>query len=173
MATTVTKLIPGKIKAANYDKQSGTTLETTTDIDGGKDVGWIDPNDYMDYNVAVLTDGDYTVDVRYSNQFSGTMQIMDATGVVLTTIVLPGTGSFSKWATVTSEAFTLKEGVQTLRIFCVKKFTLNWLNFNIVVAYAQAPFSFMMHNNTGISSITLASGIKINIPADLTIKVTV
>jgi len=42
-------LIPGKIEAEDYTSMLGIQKENTTDVGGGENVGWLDPNDWLSY----------------------------------------------------------------------------------------------------------------------------
>ena len=56
--------IPGRIEAEDYVFQVGVQLESTSDIGGGQNIGYLDPGDYLDYEVDVLSSGNYRVDFQ-------------------------------------------------------------------------------------------------------------
>jgi len=51
----VTVSVPGMVQAENYINMSGIQTEDTGDADGGRNVGWIDNGDWMDYNINAAT----------------------------------------------------------------------------------------------------------------------
>ncbi|MBN8855025.1 MAG: hypothetical protein BGO55_03870 [Sphingobacteriales bacterium 50-39] len=123
--------IPGIIQAEDYDNTVGASLETTTDIGGGQDAG-LDANDQLIYRVNVNASGAYTVSFRVASPYSGAgFKLMDGKGKTLTTIVVPNTGGWQLWKTV-SATVTLAAGEQqTLVIASQKKYpwNINWMQF--------------------------------------------
>src|SRR5678809_1275501 len=49
--TSTGKKIPEKIEAEAYDTMEGVQMEITGDAGGGLNVGWIDNDDWLDYNI--------------------------------------------------------------------------------------------------------------------------
>jgi hypothetical protein len=122
--------IPGTIQAEGYSAMSGIQTEATTDAGGGLNVGWIDANDWMDYNVTVGTAGTYSVQFRVAG-WTATGQLQLRKGAtVLATINVPNTGGGQVWSTVTANNIALTAGAQTLRVHVVNGgFNFNWMNF--------------------------------------------
>jgi endoglucanase len=117
------------VEAENWNNMSGVATENTTDVGGGKDVGWIDNGDWMDYNVSVSGAGTYTINLRLATPYTGSqLQIKDASGGVLATVNVPTTGGFQNWQTV-SASIGLQAGSQTIRIQSTASagFNINWL----------------------------------------------
>jgi predicted esterase len=125
--------IPGKIEAENYSSMYGIQTENTLDAGGGKNVGWQDNNDWMDYGVNVATAGTYTIDFRVATPNNGSQfQLRNSSGSVLATVNVPNTGSYQTWQTV-SAIVTLPAGQQTLRVYTNNSsggWNLNWMNFS-------------------------------------------
>ena len=125
------KIIPALIQAESYNSMSGVQTENTGDAGGGIDVGWIDNNDWMDYNLYVDSTGTYTVNFRVATANTGAkFQLRKSDGTVLTTISLPNTSSYQGWVTL-SAAVPLTEGYQTLRIISTTtvRWNYNWIEF--------------------------------------------
>lgn len=124
--------IPGKIEAENFTSQHGISTETTSDTGGGLNVGYTDAGDYMDYLVKVDQAGVYPVNYRVASyQQSGKieLQILGETTQVIHSVVLPVTGGWQTWKTVTQNA-TLPAGIFTFRIYVkTAGFNLNWFEF--------------------------------------------
>jgi hypothetical protein len=123
--------LPGKVEAENYVAMSGVQKENTSDAGSGQNVGYIDQNDWMDYNVNPSTAGTYTVAVRVASQMTGgQLQIRNASGTVLATMNLPNTGGWQTWQTVTA-SLTLPSGNQTLRVVSTSasSWNINWIEF--------------------------------------------
>jgi beta-glucosidase len=124
--------IPGKIEAENYLFMNGVQLENTSDAGGGKNVGYIDAGDWLDFSVDVAEDGNYTVEYRVAGQGAGKI-LLQTPGVndskTLATTSFPATGAWQKWTTVKTTV-SLKKGKQILRAFFANGQTnINWINF--------------------------------------------
>jgi hypothetical protein len=127
--------IPGRIEAEAFDFQVGTELEESTDTGGGQNLSFLDPGDYLDYEVNVTAAGAYRVAYRTASLF-GTggieFQLIDGTGnaTVFPTSTFAVTGGWQNWETTTSEAVTLPVGRYTLRLLITAApFNLNWVEF--------------------------------------------
>jgi alpha-tubulin suppressor-like RCC1 family protein len=123
--------IPGKIEAESFNAMSGVITETTTDAGGGLNVGAIDQNDWMNYNVNVAAAGTYTVSFRVATVAAGAgFQLRSSSGTVLATVTLPNTGNYQAWQTVTASV-TLPAGVQTLQLYSTSTahWNINWMQF--------------------------------------------
>lgn len=123
--------IPGKIEAENFNSMYGVITEPTKDENGGLNVGWIELNDWFDYNVNVASAGTYTVNFRVASPFAGEqLQLKSSNGTILTTVNIPQTGSFQTWNTV-SATISLQAGNQTIRVYSSRDgwWNINWLEF--------------------------------------------
>jgi hypothetical protein len=123
--------IPGIVQGESYSAMSGVQTETTADANGGKNVGWIDQGDWMDYTVNAAIAGMYAVNFRVATQNTGaSFQLRASNGTVLATVNVPFTGSFQTWQTVTTTA-VLPAGVQTLRVYAsgAPQWNFNWMQF--------------------------------------------
>jgi endoglucanase len=126
--------IPTKIEAEDFDYQEGIVLETTTDDGGGENVGYLDPNDYLDYEVNVAKAGTYNVDFRTAAQY-GTgglqLQFLDTAKnvTVISSPSFPFTGDWQNWNN-TRESVTLPAGRYTMRLLITQSpFNMNWVQF--------------------------------------------
>lgn len=143
--------LPGKIEAESYAFQSGVELEETTDIGGGQNIGFLDPNDYLDYDVNIVVEGDYKIEYRTAAQY-GTggiqLQLIDGTGntTILHSPTFASTGGWQTWST-TSETVNLPKGRYTLRVLIVQSpFNMNWMNFDLITAVDDSEES-LIHLN--------------------------
>jgi hypothetical protein len=120
----------GKIEAENFDAMYQVRTEQTSDADGGLNVGYIDDNDWMDYNLDVAYARDYEIQFRVSNAYgNGIIEIKNAAGTVLGQVDVPQTGGWQSWTTI-STTVTLPAGSQVLRLFAKSgAFNLNWFAF--------------------------------------------
>jgi len=126
---TVTTVTPQKtrIEAETFVAQQGIQTEGTWDAGGGQNVGWIDQNDWMDYNYTAPAAGTYTVSFRVAAPHTGAqLQLRSADGSVLATVNVPNTGGWQSFQTVSAQV-TLAAGAQRLRV--VSTAWAGW-NFN-------------------------------------------
>lgn len=126
--------IPGTIKAENYDNggpgvayadttpgnSGGAYRATDVDIEpssnGGYDVGWIDAGEWLTYSVNVAASGQYTVRFNVASLGQGGTFHLELNGANVTgSLVIPNTGGWQSWQTLTSTV-TLTAGPQKARI---------------------------------------------------------
>jgi aryl-phospho-beta-D-glucosidase BglC (GH1 family) len=141
--------IPGKIEAESFIINNGLSIETCTDTNGGKSLGYTDAGDYLEYLVYVKEDGDYVSSFRIAADNSsagigaGELALYDnGTKEVLCKTTFKRTGGWQKWDNVTSSSFHLTKGKHTLR------FTITSKEFNINY--------FTISQPTGINEVSAA-----------------
>lgn len=124
------KSIPGQIEAEQYDAMRGVATEPTADAGGGQNIGYLDPGDWLDYQVNVQTAGTYAAQFRVAGFAAGAQLQVQVGGAVLATVAVPSTGGGQSWTTI-SAPVTLAAGAQTLRVAVVSGgFNLNWFSFS-------------------------------------------
>jgi hypothetical protein len=128
--------VPGKIESEDFVFQSGVQLETTTDIGGGENIGFLDVNDYLDYEVEVTTAGTYKVEYRVASEATGgiALQLLDTSGTptILHLTSFPATGGWQTWQTYDENTF-IPAGEYTLRVLITQSpFNMNWMNFSLL-----------------------------------------
>ena len=127
-------LIPGRVQAEDYLNVVGISLETCTDNGGGQNLAYLDPGDYVDYEVLVLNSGMHKADFRTASQSPGALniQIVDSTGNILNNLGsanFPATGDWQDWETY-SFNLPLTAGEHILRLAVTQApFNLNWIEF--------------------------------------------
>jgi mannose/cellobiose epimerase-like protein (N-acyl-D-glucosamine 2-epimerase family) len=125
------------VQAESYISMSGVQTETTADIGGGLNVGWITTGDWMTYSVVVPQTGNYSVDFRVSGWTStGSIALQNSSNTTLTSVIVPngGTGAYQKWSTVSgTNSFPLTAGTQTFRIYATgPSWNINWFELKLV-----------------------------------------
>jgi endoglucanase len=122
-----TSVTTTKIEAETYGSMYGVQKETTTDVGGGQNVGYIDNGDWMKYAINAPAAGTYTFSFRVATAATGAQfRVKNSAGTVLATVNVPTTGGAQTWRDVTA-AITLPAGAQTLTITSAN---LNRWNFN-------------------------------------------
>jgi len=117
--------IPAKIEAEDYIEMNGVQTENTLDADGGINVGWIEQGDWLDYEIHVPEEGNYTIDLRLASPNSDRQLQLIAGGIIVATVDVPNTGGWQNWKTV-SDTVHLNAGNQTLRILSSNGTSYNW-----------------------------------------------
>jgi aryl-phospho-beta-D-glucosidase BglC (GH1 family) len=127
--------IPGRIEAESFSFQSGITLEQTTDTGGGQNIGFLDPGDYLDYEINVTNSGMYSISYRTASlNATGAidLQFIDKDGntFLINSPSFARTGGWQTWQT-TSEDVELSAGRYTMRMLITQSpFNINWLEFS-------------------------------------------
>ena len=125
--------VPGKIEAEFFSQMSGVDIETTTDIGGGLNVGWIDDGDWMEFEVAVLKSGIYSAEFRtakLTDDFQGLVYV-NLDGQRISRFLVPGTNGWQNWTTL-SCPLTLQSGPHQLRIHAqVGGWNINWMDIKL------------------------------------------
>ena len=128
--------LPGQIEAEKYQVNSGLSPETTTDTGGGKNMGYTNTGDYLDYLVYVPYNGTFTFDYRVASTVGGSIELRlvdDPTKpVVINTVTVPNTGGWQTWRTVSATG-KLTQGAHTLRIYIRQpEFNINWFKVSLL-----------------------------------------
>ncbi len=124
--------IPGTLEAENYTVNSGFGFELCSDAGGGKDAGWTEPGDYLEFQVRISEKALYRITYRYScNTTSGSAELSLTSGPkkIIQVVSLPGTGGWQSWSSVTVSD-TLPAGPETIRFTALSTgFNLNRIDF--------------------------------------------
>ena len=117
------------IQAEDYCQMSGIQTENTSDAGGGKNVGWIDLNDWATYSANVPSAGSYKISYRVASKTeTGHIQLESAGGTqTYGTLQFAPTGDWQSWTTV-SHTVTLPAGKQTIGIKALSGgWNINWI----------------------------------------------
>ncbi|MGE5394370.1 MAG: carbohydrate-binding protein [Candidatus Saccharibacteria bacterium] len=127
--------LPATIQAENYAVNFGLSEEDCTDTGGGKNMGYTNVGDYLDYLIYVPTTGTYAFDFRLASTSGGTIEIRivdnPVTPIVVQTVTVPYTGGWQTWQTA-SVSGKLEKGNHTLRLYIKKpEFNINWFKVSL------------------------------------------
>ncbi|MES2822027.1 MAG: cellulase family glycosylhydrolase [Pseudomonadota bacterium] len=121
--------LPKTIQAESFTAMSGITVGTCSDTGGGQSIGYIDSNDWLSYSgipVVIATSGSYKISFRVSSlSGGGSFYLQEAGGPNYATVIVPGTGSWDTWTTISVDV-NLTAGTRT---FGINAITGGW-NFN-------------------------------------------
>lgn len=125
--------VPGTIRADNFDNggeglayhdltagnSGGQYRNTDVDLEastaGGYNVGWMDTGEWLAYTVDVATAGPYTLQFQAASAIGGGQLHASFGGANSTTVVVPNTGGWQKWTTVSATA-NLTAGTQVMKL---------------------------------------------------------
>jgi endonuclease/exonuclease/phosphatase family metal-dependent hydrolase len=127
------RALPGTIQAEDFDagangyayrdttsgNAGGQYRSTDVDIEssseGGYNVGWAAPGEWLNYTVNVAAAGTYTFEARVASASGGGFYVhfngVNATG----TMYVPATGGWQSWTTI-RKTITLAAGTQSMRV---------------------------------------------------------
>jgi alpha-L-arabinofuranosidase len=148
-AAAVASPLPGVVQAEDFadgafaDSTPGNTggayratdvdIEASTDTGGGFNVGWTAAGEWLEYVVKVTTPGYYDLSARVASPFAGKALSMSLNGSDITgSMVIPVTGGWQLWQTVTRSHVYLPAGTHRLRVTALTDgFNLNWLSVSV------------------------------------------
>lgn len=143
-----TAAVPGRVQAEGFTAMSGIQSESGADIDGTDDIGYIENGDWAEYAVDVKSDAPLYFHARVASNAAtgGTLVLKDQTGATLASVVVPSTGGWQNWITVTdsSRTVTLPVGLNTLRLAFVgtgtqSVYNLNWFELGESLVGTKTP----------------------------------
>lgn len=135
--------IPGTVQAEDYTSYYDTTegnsggayrtdqvdIETTSDNDGGHNVGWIAPNEWLEYPINITQTGHYELQARVASLNGGGLFTAEINGAPADqAITVNTTGGWQNWRTVSVPLGHHSTGHKTLRLQVQSgNFNLNWV----------------------------------------------
>jgi chitodextrinase len=148
-----------QIEAEAWTTQFGLQTEATTDVGGGLDVGFIDPNDWAEYTNQTFAAGNWKVDARIATMTTNRQIQIYVDDALKTTITYTGnTAGWQNWVTSTSAQFNIATGGthKVKLVFPGNNMNVNWIKFVPQVSDATPPslpgsFGAPVRTNTGIN----------------------
>jgi hypothetical protein len=119
-------VLPGRIEAEDYNRMQGILLELTQDENGFINVGYIDPGDWLEYNVNIEVENDYYMVFRIASTSSSTLAI-SLDGVNQLNQTFDNTHGWQNWQSFYSPV-NLDAGMHKLRLTAqTAGFNINWI----------------------------------------------
>ncbi|MFY0672040.1 MAG: carbohydrate-binding protein [Bacteroidia bacterium] len=146
------------IEAENYSAMNGIDLESTTDDGGGENVGWIDNNDWMEYDMEIPYSGKYEITSRYASDGGNGSIRFEIDGSTLTNQSFGSTGGWQNWQSAKSDEVQLTKGNVKLRVTATTGgFNLNWFQFHLVDPNdSDAPSApVVLSSNSEVRSVSI------------------
>jgi beta-glucanase (GH16 family) len=130
----VKNIVPGKIEAENFKSEQGTIIEQTTDSLGGYNLGWVEPGDWMEYEIEVKKAGQYSISFRIATgRKNAQIELVDTLGKVICTTPIDNTHRWQTWQTFSSNPFELKAGNQNIKLRITgDRISLNWFEIKSI-----------------------------------------
>jgi hypothetical protein len=138
--------VPGRVEAEDFDangywdttpinkggryRTTAVDIETTTDVGGGFDVGWIAAGEWLEYTIYVPRAASYRIAIRAASVWDNAWLSISVDASLQQPLVsVRNTGGWQNWATLETSA-TLSAGRHVVRVATATGgFNLNWLDF--------------------------------------------
>ena len=166
--------IPGLIQAEDYFNASGVELEECTDLGQGLNLSYLDPGDFVEYQVNITQTAPYLVQYRVasetaSGKIKASLISNDGTMLVIDEPSFPITGGWQNWQTVENE-IDLGEGQYTLRLDILQSpFNLNWISFESLLIEEPPVLGVSSYPNPTEGNVNISANF--SIPHELNYKV--
>ena len=140
--------IPGLIEAENFDdggegiashdltpgnaggqyRQTDVDISTTSDSGGGYTLGYVLAGEWLKYSVSVTATASYTLEARVASAGQGGAFHLEVDGIDATgPMVVPNTGGWQSWLTISRSGIPLTAGPHVLRVVIDTNGTTGWL----------------------------------------------
>lgn len=108
--------VPSRIQAENYVAMHGIQVENCSDSGGGLNLGYFDPDDFVEFTISAQTTAEFSIDYRLASETgSQGFEVLIDDQLVDSQTVDP-TGGWQIYVTKTGDRFTLSPGDHTLRL---------------------------------------------------------
>ena len=124
--------VPARVEAESYTVVEGTQTEDCDDSGGGRNLGYFDPDDFVEYEIQVTQPGQYTIDYRLASETGSKGFEVLVDEIVIDKQSVPQTGGWQTYQTQSSQAFKLTEGTHKVRFRSIgNQWNLNWFELKI------------------------------------------
>jgi len=133
-------VVPGRLQAEAYSAESGARTQPTSDTDGGRNVGWLAPGDWLRYD-HVRLGSTWSARIASDNRTGGAieMRLGSPNGRLLATIPVAFTGGWQHWKTVSVPVTSAPTGPQTLVAVMRSGKKADFVNINWFTLGTPAP----------------------------------
>jgi len=137
--TSLPIILAGKIEAEDFSAMSGISTENTSDLGNGLNVGWIDDQDWLEYNVNIQKTGHYDFEFRNAGLNNTGIISLELDGkVIANELKLESTGDWQTWKSTYFKNIQLPQGNHTLKLNIIKGgFNLNYVNVSENTEYQK------------------------------------
>jgi hypothetical protein len=132
-----------ELTATNYGGQGTGPVDRTTcnDVGGGLLVGWIDPGEWLAFDIKSTVTARYNFAIRVAGPSSSQRLHVEIDGSNVSGIAyVPSTGAYDKWGTLNIPDIEISGGTHVLKLyFDGGYFNVNYLDITSAAAAASAP----------------------------------
>ena len=123
---------PSAVNLGGQYRNTGVSIESTSDAGGGYDVGWTHAGEWLGYTINVPTAGNYDLAVRVADAFQGGSFHVEVDGTnVSGSMTIPNTGSWQNYVTLTKTAIPVAAGNHLIKLVMDSEGTYGFVgNFN-------------------------------------------
>jgi len=137
------KAIPSKIEAENFTFKSGMQAETTTDVGGGQNLGYIGDGNWAEYAIENNTSNtEYLISFRLASPNTGGLINFYIDDISAGSVSAPNTGNWQVYQSV-AKIISIAPGKHYLKVVAIK----SGFNFN---------YMDIKDNQTGIEEVSEA-----------------
>ena len=128
------KPIPGIIEAENFTLQEGLSVISTSDIDAGSGLGYLNSGDFAIYDVRVEQQGTYNLQNRVATAYYGAhynLDLISSDGKIypISQVRPNNTGGWNNWQTVEQQVVVPKGNYDLKMTSIASEVNINWYNF--------------------------------------------
>ncbi|MFO7869644.1 MAG: glycoside hydrolase family 9 protein [Bacteroidales bacterium] len=121
-----------RVEAEEAIDMNNVQTEKTKDSGGGLNVGWINNDDYIIYEITIPKSGSYQLSYRVASYDNAGSLILTDTDSVYSHIRTYPTGDWQSWVNITDTAYFHK-GKHELTLYAIKGgFNLNYIDFKYI-----------------------------------------
>ncbi len=140
-------------------RNDGVDCEKSSDNvnSNGYNVGWIEGGEWMQYDINVLFDGVYDINVRIaSGDFTGLFYLSVDGAQIISQRYVPHTGDYQTWETLTIPDVVLTTDMDKLILYSIGGgYNLGSLQFNYTGAMSEIATEFLVAKTTMNTTIQL------------------
>ena len=139
--------IPGRVEAENFNeggegvgyvdltpgntggqyRQTDVDIEVTSDVGGGYSLAYVEPGEWLAYWVSAIATADYALDARVASFGVGGAFHVEVDGIDVTgPMVVPNTGGWQTWQTISHAGIALTAGPHLVRVVIDTKGQSGW-----------------------------------------------
>jgi len=120
-------LVPSRIESEFYTDAKGIETEKCSDAGGGSNLGYFEPNDFVEYQIRVETPGEYTIDYRLASESGSEGFEVLINDQVVDKQMVAKTGGWQTYQNQSSQKFSLSVGQHALRFRSIgNQWNINW-----------------------------------------------
>ncbi|MDO7171624.1 carbohydrate-binding protein [Mariniflexile sp. AS56] len=152
------------IQAEDYSAMNGVRTETTSDVGGGLNVGYIDAGDWMEYHVDIVNSGTFILNYRVASRSGGGSVEFLVDGVAKGTTGIASTGDWQAFTTL-SASVSLASGSHTIRLNVLSGgWNINWFQLVFDEADSLSQEAFDKNNGIRLYPNPVSNNLTVRIP---------